>query len=204
MARAKKENPLRLRDFTDFCEEVAVEYDRLPAWEESEVWRWEKLRDSILRMYPQVQSRVRVEFVPGQPYETADEMREKVKRTGVLQISTDFNEHPFFTPDENLKFRAVHDYIVHIIPGDAGPDFSRRGELRAYDLHRKLAPVDTWPALFTEVAAQACYANARGTFPEQKLAVIRDFDFYNVGWRKAEEARAANPPVRKLKNRLMR
>lgn len=165
-------NPLRIEDTEDFCREVADAYDRLPMWEDNEIWRWELLRDSVERMYDQMVQKVDVEFVEGQPYDTAEQMRDEVKRTGVLKISTDFNEHPFFTPLENLKFRAVHDYVVHIIPGDRGPDFSRRGELRAYNLHRRLAPPDAWPALFTEVAAQACYANARGEFPVQKVAVF--------------------------------
>lgn len=190
----KASNPVRLAEFTSFCEELADAYDAALEFDASEVWRWELLRDSVDRMYTKVAKAVDVRFVPGQPYDTAEGMREKVRRTGVMEISTDGNEHPIFTPDENLRFRAVHDYIVHIIPGDRGPSFSRRGELRAYNLHRRLAPPDSWPALFTEVAAQACYVNARGEFPTQKVAVLPGFDYYNVGWRAQEPTqRAANP-----------
>jgi hypothetical protein len=97
----------------------------------------------------------------------------------------------------------VHDYIVHILPGARGPDFTRRGEIRAYNLHRRLAPKDAWPALFTEVLAQACYKNARGEFPVQKVAVLHDFDFFNVGWL-AQDARAANVGIRARKSALLR
>jgi hypothetical protein len=199
LSAEKNNNPMRVKDTGAFCEAVAQAYDEAPLFDESEVWRWYMLRDSVDRMYDQVTQKIDVEFVEGQPYETAEEMREEVERTGVMYISTEGNEHPVFTPEENLRFRAVHDYIVHIIPGERGPDFSERGELRAYNLHRRLAPRASWPALFTEVAAQACYVNARGEFPVQKVAVLPGFDFYNVGWRTNEQQMAA-----KLKTRLLR
>lgn len=173
-------NPVVLRDYDDYCEAVAVEYDAAPLVDPDEVWRWEKLIKHIERFYRRMLNKVDVDFVPGQPYDSAKQMRDEVERTGVLLISTDFNEHPIFTPRQNLKLRAVHDYIVHILPGPGGPDFSQRGEIRAFNLHRRLAPPDTWPALFTEVAAQACYKTVRGEFPEQKIAVL-PFDYYNVG-----------------------
>jgi hypothetical protein len=172
---------LTLKKYKKFCDTVAEKYDELPAMQEDQKWRWEKLGDHVDKMYDQIQSRVKVEFVEGQPYDDADEMVEKVKDTGVMQISRDFNDHPVFSEEQNLKFRAVHDYIVHIMNADKGIDFSRKGEIKAYNLHRKLAPKDSWPALFSEVAAQACYANSRGEFPEQKVAILPMFDPVNVG-----------------------
>src|SRR5690606_2140551 len=103
------------------CEEVARAYDKAPAYDETEVWRWDLLLKSIKRWYKIVESKVDVQFVDGQPYDTAEQMRDEVLRTGVLKISRDFNEHPYFSPLDNLKFRAVHDMIVHIAPGDGGP-----------------------------------------------------------------------------------
>ena len=145
------------------------------------MWRWQLLGKHVERMYKRILKRVDVKFVKGQPYDTAQQMRDEVRRTGIMCISRDFNKHTVFSPELNLKFRAVHDYVVHIAPGTLGPDFSERGELRAYNLHRKLAPRDSWPALFTEVAGQACYANVRGKFPVQKIAWFKGVDFYNVG-----------------------
>lgn len=193
-------NPLALRDYSAYCEEIARRYDEMPAFDPSEVWRWELLLDHVLKFYDRIRRNVDIYFVAGQPYATAQEMRDAVKKTGEMYISTDFNEHPLFTPQQNLKFRAVHDYIVHIMPGDRGPDFTERGEIRAYNLHRRLAPPDSWPALFTEVAAQACYFNERGHFPDQKLAVLRGIDFYDVGKLSGFEVedkqlRAANPSM---------
>lgn len=170
-----------LKNYRKFCDTVAEHYDELPDTQEDQTWRWEKLADHVEKFYDRIQSRVNVKFVEGQPYDDAEEMAKKVKETGELKISKDFNEHPVFTPEQNLKFRAVHDYVVHIMNADKGIDFSREGEIKAYNLHRKLAPPDTWPALFTEVAAQACYANSRGEFPDQKVAIMPMFDPENVG-----------------------
>jgi hypothetical protein len=170
-----------LKNYRKFCDTVAKHYDDLPAKQEDQAWRWEKLADHIEKFYDRMQSRVKVEYVDGQPYEDAKEMERKVRDTGVLQISKDHNEHPIFSPEQNLKFRAVHDYIVHIMNADKGIDFSREGEIKAYNLHRSLAPPDTWPALFTEVAAQACYATSRGDFPDQKVAILPMFDPENIG-----------------------
>lgn len=182
-----RRNPVALSDYSNYCEDVARAYDAAPQIDPNEIWRWEKLADHTDRFYRRMRREVDVVFVDGQPYESAEQMRREVKRTGKLYVSCDFNTHPVFSPQENLRFRAVHDYIVHIKPGDKAADFSQRGEMRAYNLHRRLAPPDTWPALFTEVAAQACYATARGEFPVQKIAVL-PFDYYDVG-----SEYAANP-----------
>ena len=172
---------LTLKKYKKFCDAVAEQYDKLPAMQEDQKWRWDKLKEHIDKMYKQIQSRVKIEYVGGQPYDDAEEMVKKVKDTGTMQISKDFNNHPVFSEEENLQFRAVHDYIVHIMNADKGIDFSRKGEIKAYNLHRKLAPKEAWPALFSEVAAQACYANSRGEFPDQKVAILPMFDPVNVG-----------------------
>jgi hypothetical protein len=179
--REFRKNPLVLADYRSYCEDIADLYDDLPEFDEKEAWRWDVLIDHIERFYDKIRQKVDVQFVDGQPYDDAEQMRTEVASTGVLLISKEANEHPVWTPMQNLKFRAVHDYVVHIMPGKNAPDFSRRGEIRAYNLHRKLVPHDAIPALFTEVAGQACYANARGEFPVQKIAVFDNVDFYNVG-----------------------
>jgi hypothetical protein len=204
-----RRNPLALRDYSTYCEEIARRYDAMSSFDRKEVWRWQKLIEHVERFYDKLDDELVIYFVPGQPYDTVQQMRDAVKQSGIMYISTDFNEHPLFTPEQNLHFRAVHDYIVHIQPGKRGPDFSERGELRAYNLHRRLAPPDSWPALFTEVAAQTCYANERGHFPEQKVAVVPGVDFYDVGRLsgfdvKDKQLRVANPRVTALVERVAR
>jgi len=169
---------LELKSYTSYCELVSQAYDEAPDYDPEAVSSYNALMQHIEKMYKQIQSRIKVEFVSGQPYSTAKEMKDDLEETGILKISTEHNSHSVFSPEQNLKFRAVHDYIVHVL---TGRDFSERGEVGAYNAHAKMVPPAAIPALFTEVLAQACYANARGTFPKQKIAILKGFDFYNVG-----------------------
>jgi hypothetical protein len=99
--------------------------------------------------------------------------------TGDLYISIDYSTHPYFSVVDNIVFRSVHDYLVHIL-GDY--EFGLAGEIACYNLHAKLTTKEAVPALFVEVLMQACYAVVRGEFPKkQKVAVPTIFDFYNVG-----------------------
>jgi hypothetical protein len=106
-------------------------------------------------------------------------MRNEVMKTKVLKVMKEFSDHPFFTELENWKFRAVHDWYSHII---AKQGFDQKGEIKAYNTHTKMFPKASLPALFTEVVGQACYATTRnGTFPEQKVAILKGFDYENLG-----------------------
>lgn len=169
-----------LKDYGSFCERVAAAYEAAPLYDPAAVPSYRVLIASVEKFYRRLQSRVDVVFVPGQSYASATEMRRRVAATGVLEISVDFNQHPIFTPEQNLHFRAVHDYIVHIV-GKGHPEFGQRGEIRSYNLHRALAPPAAWPALFTEVVGQVCYQTVHGDFPVQKAAILPGFDFVNVG-----------------------
>jgi len=210
----RSKNPIALQSYTAFCNHLADAYDEAPEYDEDEAWRWEKLAKHIRKFYKRISRKLDIQFVDGQPYDNAEEMRDAVQATGTMYISREGNEHPYFDAATNLEFRAVHDYVVHILPGEGGPDFSEKGEVRAYNLHRQLAPPDTWPALFTEVAAQACYFNVRGEFPVQKVAVIPGFDYYRVGLTDAgtaldsyhpRQAMGASPDgVRRIKSRLLK
>lgn len=80
--------------------------------------------------------------------------------------------------EENLIFRAVHDYIIHI---KNNTSFSGKDEIRSYNFHAKVAPKLALPALFTEVVGQACYYVHFGSFPIQKIAILEDFDLEQIG-----------------------
>ncbi|NIQ14559.1 MAG: hypothetical protein GTO02_09205, partial [Candidatus Dadabacteria bacterium] len=114
----------------------------------------------------------------GEPYGSQPEMKSDFQNTGSLKISIDYSDHPVFNVKDNIVFRTVHDYIVHIL---GNHDFSGKGEIASYNLHVKLAPNDVAPAIFTEVVGQAGYFLNKGSFPKQKIAVLNGFDFQNVG-----------------------
>jgi hypothetical protein len=182
---------------------VAKAYKDAPDFEQSEVWRWDKLRDSNYVLWKRLLSKVdiifvsndvaykdntkdikilekdyKIEYLENQPYETAEEMKKDYIDNGVLKISIDYSVHPIFTVVDNIIFRTVHDFIVHIL---TDTDFSGYGEIKAYNSHAKLLPPDARPAAFTEVVGQASYFLTYGEFPKQKITILDGFDFLEVG-----------------------
>ena len=172
-----------INDHRRFVKAVALAYNARPIKEKDRnlLKSWDFLSQHTSRMFKRMSANVKVEWVEGQPYESAEEMNKKVKETGVLQISKDFSDnHQIWKNEEdNWKFRAVHDYIVHI---GGKVDFSIKGEIKAYKVHGKIVPPDALPALFSEVVGQVCYVDVYGEFPDpQKACVLYGFDYKKVG-----------------------
>lgn len=169
---------LMLVDFTKYAKLVTEAYDELPVMDQSAVPAWKALEQSTEKLFKRMTSKVRVEFVDEDPYTDAADMTNKVKESGILKIWNGEAGHPIWSTEHNLRFRAVHDYLTHII---AGAPFGLRGELRAYNTHAKLVPPKAKPAIFTEVVGQVCSAIVTGSFPTQKVAIMEGFDYDRVG-----------------------
>ena len=128
-----------------------------------------------------------VEFVGTDPYSSAEEMLADARKTGVLKISSLFNQGGFYGPERNLKFRAVHDYYAHLGAGKKGdfnaPGFTWEGELRAYNKHLNFVGKQgkMVPALFTEIVGQAATFFYTGNFPDQKVVALSGFDYARLG-----------------------
>lgn len=193
---------LVLKDYSDYAKIIADKYDELPILNKSEIHHWTSLIESNNTLFKRLLSRVNVIFCTqdidnvgsisilgkkykiifcenGQPYDNQPQMKQDYIDNNKIVISIDYSNHPIFTLEENIVFRTVHDFIVHI-QGDY--QFGLKGELQSYNLHQKLAPNDAVPALFTEVVGQVCwnYVN-NGEFPVQKCAVIQGVDYVNIG-----------------------
>jgi hypothetical protein len=180
---------MALNNYDEYAELVAKAYEDAALYDENIIPSYKSLIDHAERLYKQIIGKgIDVQFVDDDPYTTRNEMANDVNENGVLKITKLFNEHPYFTKEQNLKFRAVHDYYTHII---CNQDFGLRGELKAYNTHARLAPVEALPALFTEVVGQVCYAIVNGkvdekgdfvpAFGEQKIVALPGFDYRNVG-----------------------
>jgi hypothetical protein len=197
---------LELKDYKDYSELVADAYDAAPDYDPSVVSHWKALNSSNYDWWKRLTSEAKIEFISGdskykgkdgsisvansdyviryleggEPYATAKQMSNSFKNDGVLYISIDYSNHPVFSVADNIVFRTVHDYIVHI---KGGFEFGLKGELGSYNLHAKIAPKAALPALFTEIVGQACYAVVRGKFPSiQKIAKLDGFDLTRVGY----------------------
>ncbi len=127
-----------------------------------------------------------MKFVDYDPYSSAEEMQKKVVETGILEISSQFNQSEAFGPEVNLMLRAVHDFAAHLgaSPGGRPRPFNFKGELQSYNKHLALIGPQSKAvgALFTEIVAQVCHFWYYGAFPtQQKIAVLPDFDWVRLG-----------------------
>jgi hypothetical protein len=170
---------LELVDWDEYAKLVAEAYEAAPEFDREAAKHWKALNESNQKLYKRLMSKVTVEFVTGEdPYPDQATMKREVERTGVLKIMTDHSEHPVFSKEENVIFRAVHDYITHIL---TDTPFGLKGELRAANVHMKLVPAEARPALFTEVVGQVAMFIVHNEFPAQKVAVLKGFDYTNLG-----------------------
>ena len=153
-----------------YRELIAKAYAAAPEFEPKAAAAFEKIAPFVENMFKKVQSRVDVQFVDEDPYEDDNDMRQQVAQTGILKIWRGGTSHPIYSPETNLKLRAVHDYMAHIQAiGSQGTGFDMKGEIQAYNTHLKTVSPEVAPALFTEVLGQASYYLTYGNFPEQKI-----------------------------------
>jgi len=148
--------------------EILYRYQAADTIEKRHVYAWKTLAEETTRLYEALPKDLRVRFKPGQPYPTAADLH-RVISTRYLVVSTDNNFHPVWTSEENLRFRAVHDWYGHVL---TGYDFTLSGELGAYNATAELHTPSAVHALFTEVYVQALYYVVFGHFAKQKVTLI--------------------------------
>ena len=180
-----------------YMQQVADAYSKAPTLDQTAVPHWNALShhtDTVLfpkieaqlkRIYKQKNPEYQTNpngggfiFEPKHTYQTAEEMSAEVLGKGVFRVSTADSTHPIWSVDQNVKFRAVHDWYTHVL--NKAP-FNARGELRAYNDYTKLLPANAVPAAFTEIVGQVSYAIVNGGFGEQKVCLLPQFDYYHLG-----------------------
>lgn len=203
--QSELQEKLLLKNWDLYLELVAKAYEEAPLREDGVEKYWEALNQHSKTFFKRALSRLTLSFYtvfesdynerkgsitvlgkeyplelisPEEEYKTATLMRDIYKKTNRLRISIDYSEHPYLSVEENIIFRTVHDFIVHI-QGDT--EFGDRGEMASYNLHAKLCPPSARPALFTEIVGQVAVSVVTGNFPEQKLAILRGFDYVELG-----------------------
>ena len=168
-----------------YCQLVAEAYAKAPTPDPPDfeaVASFEAMMPFVDKMFDRIKGLgIDIQFVDDHPYQGDDgveQLRQDVKKNGVLKISTKDAEHGVFDLTTNTKFRAVHDYMSHI---QRKTGFDAQGEIASYNAHLQTVPQKAYPALFTEVVGQACFYIVNGYFPEQKIVLLPGFDYENVG-----------------------
>lgn len=167
-----------LKTWDLFAKQVSEAYQARPSMESQYLASWKSLIAHVEKMYAQMQSRISVEFVDQDPYPSEKEVIADIEKNKRLKVFTGSAEHPVWTVEQNLKFRAYHDYLSHVAGGHT---FGIKGEIAAYNQHAKMAPRDALIAMFTEIIGQAMTSTQTGSFPEQKICKLWGFDYINLG-----------------------
>lgn len=100
----------------------------------------------LLRCIP-----VPVVFQSDDPYSDYQDMAETVAEEQQLRVYNQHTNHPEFSHDEQLAFRAVHDWFGHL---EADVDFSPEGEFKKWDHMRKHFTQAQNRVMFAEVVGQ--------------------------------------------------
>ena len=114
---------------------------------------------------------ITIEYVDSDPYANFAEMWEDYTKNGRVKIlrTEATGGHPFFTNEQNDKFRAVHDIFGHLATGRG---FDRNGEEAAYQAHVSMFGPDATKAAATELRGQNSVLLETGDFPPQKLIIL--------------------------------
>lgn len=166
-----------------YAQLVGEAYLAAPNLEERAIPHFQAMIPFTQKMFKRISGKVGIEMVPYHPYESAEELRQDVKKSKRMKVATIDAEHGIFDVDTNAKFRAIHDYLSHVTAlKSRGTEFTLQGELQAYNVHLKTAPPKAVPALFTEIVGQVCAYYANGNkFAEQKICLLDGFDYYKIG-----------------------
>ena len=132
--------------------EKYVETDRLP-YEDSR--KAEILYGNIGAVCKMLESRipVPVEYQPEDPYSSYEDMARTVAEEQKLRVYNKHNNHRFFSKEENLAFRALHDWYGHL---SADVDFSVKGEFQKFEHMREHFRPEENKVMFAEVVGQRC------------------------------------------------
>ena len=96
-------------------------------------------------------------------------MHAHLDATGELLVSAAFADHPHLTVEENVKFRAIHDWEHHV-QGHCGFDWA--GERMAAKMAVASAPEPIRWILQCEIGLQAAVTLSTGQFPDQRLVRV--------------------------------
>lgn len=105
------------------------------------------------------------------PYADASELFSDLEKGTLKIFATGEDDHPLWSPQQNDRFRAVHDVFGHYA---SHVPFCRNGEDAAYRSHARMFPQHVLPALAVETRAQnsaLIYGPKPGEFAPQKATL---------------------------------
>lgn len=162
-----------VRTNPDILRSVGRAYQNLPNHDKSAEPHFQHMGHEIGQQFDHLTGRmgIKVHPVDYDPYKNVHEMVDDVrnnKRLKVLKTSVT-GGHPYFSDDENDKFRAVHDAFGHAATGRG---FDAHGEEAAFAAHSKMFSPHARPAMASETRGQNAFLHLNGDFGDQKVALL--------------------------------
>jgi hypothetical protein len=153
--------------------EVAQAYAKLPAYDMKASLAWHELSVDSKRRAAEIHRQLKVEVVDNpQPYPTAVEMFQDIRKKRHVFISRANIDHPLWSMEDVINFR-----LVHMVMGFAGADapFGYAGEVMASSAHAQLLSANAKRALLTDRVGQSAYGYFYGHFVP-KIAFMGDIE----------------------------
>jgi hypothetical protein len=157
----------------DLLKDLAHHYDRLPMNDPSAHKHFLAMRDETNQQFHHMTHGmgIKMHVTDDDPYKDVHELRHDVEHNKQIKVlgTHATGGHPFFTNDENDRFRAVHDLFGHL---GTGRDFDRHGEEAAFQAHARMFSHHARPALTSETRGQNGSLIVNGSFGPQRIAVL--------------------------------
>jgi hypothetical protein len=148
-------------------------YDKLPEHDKAAIPSFEAMRQEVNHQHDFMTKRlgIKTQTVNHDPYSDVHEMMDDINKNKTLKVlgTHATGGHPYFTDEENDKFRAVHDFFGHAATGRS---FDRHGEQAAYLAHAQMFTPHAAPALTSETKGQNSSLILNGHFGPQKIALL--------------------------------
>lgn len=150
-------------------ERTATIYDEAKMVADESVEDWMVLAGFLEREAKGIREELEVTEVPYEPYADAVEQSAAIC-DGHLEVSSLYNEHPIWTPEQNIAFRLWHDFVGH---HKTGLSFETWDEIAVYNSCKLLIPYHLRYVLFCESVAQIAFVDQSGGFGDQKIVDYR-------------------------------
>lgn len=160
-------------DWSDQLQPIAEAYAKAPVYDPKAAAAFKELADDSMRRAEVLRNQLHIEETNDpEPYPHAQAMADDIHKRQHFIVSKANNEHPLWTPEQNVAFRIVHDILGYAV---SGGDFGWEGENKACAAHFPLLSAEAQKALFTECIAQTAYGAHYRHFGPQKVALFPQF-----------------------------
>jgi ribosomal protein S18 acetylase RimI-like enzyme len=163
----------RVRTHRGLLTDLAKAYDRMPEDDPEAHRHFAAMGREVDRQYEHMTNRmgIHVQVTDHDPYRDVHELREDVANNHRIKVlgTHATGGHPFFSNEQNDRFRAVHDLFGHL---GTGRDFDRHGEEAAFQAHARMFTPQARGALASETRAQNAHLITTGRFGAQKIALM--------------------------------